>query len=99
MGPVGGEAVEITGPKERIPSLTGTENCRIPDALDNVNLVLIEVKNVSRLSYIKQLQDFHLWAQQKGYTFELYVRQSTELSGPLQNAIDRGEIILRYLPW
>jgi hypothetical protein len=77
VGRVGEEAVGITGPKERIPSLTSTANCRIPDALDNVNLVLTEVKNVSRLSYTKQLQDFHLWAQQRGYTLELYVRKST----------------------
>jgi len=60
--------------------------------------VIGEVKNVGSLSYTKQLRDFAAYAQQQGYTFELWVRPSTQLSGPLQQAVKFGRITLRFLP-
>ena len=57
-----------------------------------------EVKNVGRLSYTNQLRDFAAYAQQQRYTFELWVRPTTPLSGPLQLAVGEGQIILRFLP-
>jgi hypothetical protein len=99
IGRAGEEAAGITGPKSQIKSPTGTAKFRVPDQLDDTAQILREVKNVARLSYTKQLRDYALYAQQKGYTFELITRQTTQLSGPLRAAIERGEIIWRYLPW
>jgi hypothetical protein len=97
IGRAGEEAAGITGPKTRIR--IGPTSYRVPDQVDRAAKVVREVKNVARLSYTRQLRDYALWAQQKGYTFELITRQTTQLSGPLQAAIERGEIIWRYLPW
>ncbi len=99
VGRAGEEAAGITGQKIQIESLTGTADFRVPDQVDRAARVVREVKNVVRLSYTSQLRDYALWAQQEGYAFELTVRQTTRLSRPLQEAIERGEIILRYLPW
>ena len=56
--------------------------------------MLGEVTNVSSLSYTSQLQDFETYAQQQGLRFNLYVRGSTTLSGPLQAEVDAGNINL-----
>lgn len=70
----------------------------MPDALNHATRTLSEVKNVGRLSYTNQLRDFAAYANSNGYTFELFVRPTTQLSGPLQQAISNGEIVLRVLP-
>lgn len=44
-----------------------------------------------------QLCDFLEYAKQKGYIFELYVRPTTTLSGPPQDAIKAGDIVLKFL--
>jgi hypothetical protein len=70
---------------------------RIPDELNATTLG--EVKNVGSLSYTSQLRDFAAYAQQNGLAFNLYVRGSTTFSGPLQQAIDSGQInLIRNLP-
>lgn len=99
-GAAGEAAVGLAKNTTRIPSLTGTAKYRIPDILDRQARVVGEVKNVSRLSYTSQLRDFVSYAKkQEGYRFELRVRQSTVVSGPLQQAIDAGDIVLlRSLP-
>ena len=74
----------------RVPSATGGAAYRIPDELGNG--VLGEVKNMKSLSYTSQLQDFVAYSQSRGLTFNLYVRESTTFSGPLQNLIDTGVI-------
>jgi RHS repeat-associated protein len=79
----------------RIPSLSGTANYRIPDGLTNT--VLSEVKNVGQLSFTNQLRDFASYAQSNGLNFNLYVRPTTQLSGPLQQAINEGQVMLKYL--
>ena len=94
-GQVGENAVGIVGPKTRI-NIPGTNRTRIPDHLTGTTLC--EVKNVRRLSYIQQLRDFAAFARQNGLEFELWVRSNTQLSGPLQAAIARGEIVLRLIP-
>ena len=99
IGRAGEQAAGITGPKIHIDSLIGTAKYRVPDEVIRPAQILREVKNVARLSYTSQLRDYSLFAQTHGYTFELIVRQTTRLSGPLRAAIQRGEIILRYLPW
>lgn len=69
---------------------------RIPDGM--TRSVLSEVKNVKSLSYTQQLRDFAKYAGQTGRQFDLYVRPTTTLSGPLQNAIKNGIINLNYIP-
>ncbi len=96
-GSEGEQAAGIIKNTDRIPSLSGTASYRIPDELNSS--VLGEVKNVSSLSYTNQLRDFEAYAQQQGLTFNLYVRGSTSLSGPLQDAVDAGDInLIRNLP-
>lgn len=96
-GAQGEAAAGIIKNTQRIPSLSGSAPYRIPDGLGNG--VLSEVKNVSSLSYSSQLRDFAVYAQQEGLAFNLYVRGSTTLSGPLQAAVDNGTItLIRSLP-
>ena len=83
---------------ERIPSASGTAAYRIPDGLDHSAQLIQEVKNVSSLSYTRQLRDFSAYSQANGYSFELFVRPTTQLSGPLQTAVANGDITLRFLP-
>ncbi|WP_428267207.1 putative toxin [Haliangium sp.] len=98
LGQAGEAAAGIVKNTERIASLTGTARYRVPDVLDHAARVIGEVKNVSRLSYTKQLRDFVAYAQHHRYTFYLWVRTTTQLSVPLQQAVRRGQIILRFLP-
>ena len=71
---------------------------RIPDGL-NLNSHLQEVKNVKYLSYTSQLKDYFQFASTNHIKMELFIRQTTELSGPLQRAIKESGVIIRYLPW
>jgi hypothetical protein len=98
LGDEGEIAANIVKNTEQIPSLTGTAAYRIPDALNHATKVIGEVKNVASLSYSSQLRDFAMYAQLHGYQFELFVRPTTVLSGPLQAEIANGNIILQYLP-
>ncbi|MBI1923553.1 hypothetical protein HYR99_04815 [Candidatus Poribacteria bacterium] len=95
MGQAGEKAVGIVGPKTRIQIL-GTTRTRIPDQLTRTTLT--EVKNVSSLSLTQQLRDFITFSKANHLRFELYVRFNTELSGPLQGAILRRDIILKEIP-
>jgi RHS repeat-associated protein len=63
---------------------------RIPDGL--TDSTLSEVKNVANQSFTRQLRDYLDFAQQTGRRFDLYLRPSTNVSGPLQDAIDSGLI-------
>jgi hypothetical protein len=77
--------------------LSGTASYRIPDELTST--ALGEVKNVANLSHTNQLRDFAAYAQQEGLMFNLDVRGSTTLSGPLQDAVSAGQInLIRNLP-
>ena len=96
-GRAGEEAAGIVKNTERIPSASGTAAYRIPDSLSEI--AIGEVKNVSRLSYTRQLRDFAAYAGEKGLRFDLTVRAGTRLSGPLQEAVDNGTInLIRGLP-
>jgi hypothetical protein len=95
----GEQAAGILRNTERVPSLTGTASYRVPDVLDRSGRLIGEVKNVGSLSYTSQLRDFSAFARSSGFTFELTGRGSTQLSGPLQQAVSAGDIILlRTLP-
>jgi RHS repeat-associated protein len=69
---------------------------RIFDGLSNE--AVSEVKNVATQAYTQQLKDSLAYAQQNGLRFDLYVRPSTYLTGPLRDAIGAGEINLRFIP-
>ena len=69
---------------------------RIPDGLTST--VLSEVKNVSSLSYTQQLRDFAAHASANGLRFDLWVRPTTQMSGPLLDAIEAGAINRRFIP-
>ena len=98
LGQAGEKAAKILKNTNRIPSATGTAAYRVPDGLNHATKTLSEVKNVGSLSYTNQLRDFASYAASNGYTFELFVRPTTELSGPLQQAVANGQIVLRFLP-
>ena len=97
LGKEGENAAGIVNAKQRIPSLSGTAKYRIPDELLQDQKILREIKNVSSQSYTNQLKDFNAWAKQNGYQFILEVRPGAKLSGPLQEAIKAGEIILKNI--
>jgi hypothetical protein len=96
LGSIAEKARGISGPKESI-RIPGAPGLRIPDALDRIRKILTEIKNVRNLSYTRQMRDFANWCKVNGFKFYLYVRKSTTFSKPLQEAIDRGEIIVKYL--
>jgi len=93
LGVAGEEAVGITGPKT---SINVDGRTRIPDRLTGYTLE--EVKNVKSLSFTRQLRDFQKYSQLRGLDFILYTRPNTILSSPLQQAIDNGLIIRKFIP-
>jgi hypothetical protein len=95
VGQLGEDAVGINGPKIGIHI---GDQLRFPDRFDNLANVLDEVKNVKSLSYTQQLRDYVTFAQQNGSTFNLRVRPSTYISGPLNRAILDILIRIKYIP-
>jgi RHS repeat-associated protein len=95
LGVAGEAASGLVKNTQRIASATGTAAFRVPDGLTATTLS--EVKNVAKLSLTNQLRDFAAFAGRTGRTFELFVRSSTELSGPLQQFITDNNIFLRIL--
>ena len=67
------------------------------DGINRVAGTLSEVKNVKYLSFTSQLRDYAAWAKQEGFTFNLYVREGAQLSGPLRAAENAGLVnIIRF---
>ena len=60
--------------------------------------MLSEVKNVKSLSYTQQLRDFAAHASSNKLDFHLWVRPTTQLSGPLGLDVANGTIKLRFIP-
>ena len=96
IGRVGEDAVGIKPgvPKASVRMLSGTN--RYPDIFTQE--VIGDVKNVARLSFTQQLQDYAAFAQATGRKFHLYVKPTTKLTGPLNEAILSGQIDLKYIP-
>jgi hypothetical protein len=94
LGQAGEDAVGIVGPKSAINVAGRT---RFPDALTRTTL--IEVKNVKALNLTSQLRDYISFAQQTARDVTLYTRPNTILSGPLKDAIKKGLIIRRDIPF
>ena len=97
LGKIGEQMAKWAKNTTHIPSLTNSAKYRIPDYLNKKLGIIGEVKNVSKLSYTKQIKDFYLYAQKNGYTFILKVRRSTKFSSALKKLIDAGKIVIMYL--
>jgi hypothetical protein len=98
LGRAGEIAAGIVKNTERIISTTNPGKYRIPDMLDPLKGVIGEVKNVCYLYNSNQLRDFIEFAKSNGYRFQLYVRETTRISAPLQAALDDiGAIVERIL--
>ncbi|MFF1531070.1 putative toxin [Cellulomonas sp. NPDC058312] len=96
-GVAGKQAAGITKNTRRIPSLSGKVAYRVPDELTNTTLG--EAKNVARSSYTNQFRDVAAYAQREGLQLDLYVRQSTVVSQPVEDAVKAGQInLIRSLP-
>jgi hypothetical protein len=56
------------------------------------------VKNVSRLSFTKQLRDYAQFAREAGLVFNLYARATAfeNFSKPLKDAISIG--LIKFIP-
>lgn len=94
LGVEGEAAAGIAGVKVAV-EING--RVRVPDGL--TDFLLTEVKNVARQSWTRQLRDYSDLAGQRGIPFELWVRENTQLSGPLRAAELRGDVIIhRVLP-
>lgn len=97
---IGLEGEKASGLKkntERLTSALDPNKQRIPDGLDHDNLILSEVKNVKRLSFNRQLRDYHQISLRLGYQFDLYIRPTTVISQPLHNQVLNGNINIKYL--
>src|SRR5205823_15107379 len=93
LGRQGERAANIVKNTERIASATKTAAYRVPDTLNHATQVIGEVKNVARLAFTSQIQDFVAFAAQYGYSFELTIRRSTALAPEIQRLIADGAII------
>ena len=96
-GKIGEKLSRLPKNTKHIDSLSKTAKYRIPDYLDKTNKIIGDVKNVKKLSYTRQLNDFMLYAEKYGYNYVLIVRKSTQLSSTLKKLIDAGKIFLWYL--
>lgn len=85
------------GQKVRL-SVPGTDRYRVVDGYLRQTNTISEVKNVKSLSYTQQLRDNVTIARSQGARFDLYVRNDTILTGPLNSAILRGDIVRRTIP-
>jgi len=93
VGKQGEDAAGINARKKGF-QVPGTNRWRFPDAV--TEFVLKEVKNVAKLSFTRQLRDYVKLSKHLGVPFELWVREGAHLSKPLREAIDNGDIILRW---
>jgi len=89
LGREGERAAGIVGSKVGV-LING--RMRFPDEITPT--LIKEVKNVARQGWTKQLKDYAALARQDGKAFELWVRESTRLTAPLQAAVDRGEVVI-----
>lgn len=96
LGVEGESAVGVTGPKERIPSFTNTAAYRIPDRITPTTVE--EVKNVSRLSYTRQIKDYQLYANSVNKQLIIHARPTTCFTGPMRRLIDDGSIFVKIIP-
>jgi len=93
-GQAGEKAAGITQKKVAVQGPISGKT-RFPDEITATTIK--EVKNVAKQGWTAQLKDSAEIAKQTGKTFELWVRKSTVLSGPLQAAEKAGQVFINYL--
>jgi hypothetical protein len=83
------------GKKPAIMRINGRD--RIPDGENKE--AISEVKNVSKLSYTKQIRDYAEMAKKKGLRLDIYVRNNgnTKISGPLRALADDPNSLIRII--
>jgi RHS repeat-associated protein len=92
---IGMERAGVVQNTQRVQSAINPMAYRVPDGLSSTEL--LEVKNTVYQPYTIQLRDYTQIAQRDGLQFTLKVSTDTRLSGPLQGAIDAGDInLVRY---
>ena len=92
---VKGKAGElVAGATEKFPYRTPAGKDRIADNISRALLQLWEVKNVNYQANTSQIKDALAQADFMKYKLVLYIRETTKLSGPLKDAVARGEIAL-----
>ena len=87
----------IEGPKRAVETALGTATRRFPDQIAPLERTIREVKSSANVYHTKQLRDYAAIAQRMGYSFELIVKESARVSGPLQNAIEEGLVTLKRI--
>ena len=87
------QAVENLGTKEYFKA---GGRSRFTDG--STSTAVNEVKNVARQGWTQQLKDEAGHAAATSRTFQLWVRSSTELSGPLKAAVNALQVVIRILP-
>lgn len=95
LGREGETAAGITSPKTGVRGpISG--RMRFPDELTAT--LLKEIKNVAKQALTAQLKDYIAIANNLGIDFELWIRSTTRITKPLQEAIKRGDIIPKIIP-
>jgi len=90
LGREGERAAGVVGPKSGI-LING--RMRFPDEITPTTIK--EVKNVGKQGWTSQLRDYADLARSEGKTFELWVRQNTQVSRNLRAAEIRGDVIIK----
>ena len=72
----------------------------IPDFVDRTERLIVEVKNVSYLSYTRQINDMAQWAKANNYgPLQLWVREGATISSNVYKAQEQGLLVLRPFTW
>ena len=73
---------------------------RFPDFYDETAHLIADSKNVARLSYTSQLRDYVGLAKANGWdSVVVFIRQNTVTTGPIDTAVENGEItLIRLFP-
>jgi hypothetical protein len=77
------------------PGTTLARRLGIPDELTDTGMT--EVKNVKRLGFTHQIQDFMYYAARTGRSFNLVVRKNTRLTKELEDIIGMTSSPIRLL--
>jgi RHS repeat-associated protein len=93
LGAAGERMSGITGPKVRIPSVTGTATYRVPDQYV-AEVLLREAKNVAELRITPQLIDYGEFCRQNNLRFILDVRENTVIGPRAQQFLEMYNVEL-----
>jgi hypothetical protein len=90
------QAAQIVKNTRHVDSLTGTAKFRVPNEITEAGIR--EVMNVKELSLTNQIKDLLLVAQKEKKQLTIVIRKGTKLSKPLQELVDKGQILIEFLP-